>query len=275
MTKAITRLNPDLAELLSRADQQLCDLHHELVKKYQQLERASDDLSMFMYITTNNLRQPIRQLYTSLEELIRTDGHVISNSGRAKLRKMQSSLNRINLLLADILSLSRINSFMIEGEMVDLNKVLQTVLSEDKLGARIRNSHASVQYEELPIVYGNKEMLESLIFQLLDNAIKFHQEGSKPVILVQATKEMIPQETNAPAKEFNCITISDNGMGIAEADQERIFNIFEKLHPENFRGSGLGLSICRRVMDAHEGYITVTSIPDKGSSFTCCFPLPE
>jgi len=106
-----------------KAEQQLQYLHDDLETKYRQLERMSADLSAFTHITGTNLKEPVKMIYTGLEQLARTDGASLSNNSKAKLRKMQSSLNRINLLLDDILSFSAINNVMVKDEDVNLEEV--------------------------------------------------------------------------------------------------------------------------------------------------------
>ncbi|MBO9660456.1 MAG: PAS domain-containing protein, partial [Chitinophagaceae bacterium] len=142
-----------------KAEQQLQRLNEELDVQYRQLKRVSNDLSTFTGITGTNLKEPVKMIYTGLEQLARTDGHALSNNSKAKLRKMQSSLNRINLLLDDILSLSEINTILDKTEEVDLNEVFQSILEDAKLGAKIKEKAATIESNELPVIHGNKEML--------------------------------------------------------------------------------------------------------------------
>ena len=257
-----------------KAEQELQRLHDELAKKYQQLEKASSDLSMLTYTTSNNLKQPVRLLYTSLEQLVRTDGPVISNSGKAKLRKMQSSLNRINLLLDDILAFSQINSFVQAGETINLQKVLEDVLTHEKLAIKIKEKNAQICADILPSLSGHQAMLEFLFFHLIDNGLKFQEPNNTPSIYIKSDEAETsnPAANDAKGRKFIRLIFSDNGIGFNEQDKDRIFIMFEKLHPDRFRGSGLGLAICKKIMDAHDGFITVESEPGKGTTFYCYFP---
>ncbi|MCG2616800.1 ATP-binding protein [Terrimonas sp. NA20] len=255
-----------------KAEQQLQRLNDELEIKYRQLKRVSNDLSTFTGITGTNLKEPVKMIYTGLEQLARTDGHVLSNNSKAKLRKMQSSLNRINLLLDDILSLSEINTILEKTEEVDLNEVFQSVLEDSKLGAKIKEKGAVIEVNELPAIHGNREMLGFLFFHLLDNAIKFQSPENTPVVRVEAD---IIEAGNAikhtTPKKLCRISFIDNGIGFDEEQGQRIFHMFDKLHPDRFRGSGIGLAICEKVMDAHNGFIKAYSKLGEGSRFECYF----
>lgn len=251
-----------------KAEQQLQRLNKELDVQYRQLKRVSNDLSTFTGITGTNLKEPVKMIYTGLEQLARTDGHALSNNSKAKLRKMQSSLNRINLLLDDILSLSEINTILEKTEEVDLNEVFQSILEDAKLGAKIKEKEATIESDELPVIHGNKEMLGYLFFHLLDNAIKFQSPENGPVVRVQASVvEAGNTIKHTTSKKFHRISFIDNGIGFTEQESQRIFHMFNKIHPDRFRGSGIGLAICEKVMDAHNGFIKVESTEGKGSIF--------
>jgi len=255
-----------------KAEQQLQRLNKELDVQYRQLKRVSNDLSTFTGITGTNLKEPVKMIYTGLEQLARTDGHALSNNSKAKLRKMQSSLNRINLLLDDILSLSEINTILEKTEEVDLNEVFQSILEDAKLGAKIKEKEATIESDELPVIHGNKEMLGYLFFHLLDNAIKFQSPENGPVVRVQASVvEAGNTIKHTTSKKFHRISFIDNGIGFTEQESQRIFHMFNKIHPDRFRGSGIGLAICEKVMDAHNGFIKVESTEGKGSIFHCYF----
>jgi PAS domain S-box-containing protein len=255
-----------------KSEQQLHRLNDELEIKYRQLKRISNDLSTFTGIAGTNLKEPVKMIYTGLEQLARTDGHALSNNSKAKLRKMQSSLNRINLLLDDILSLSEIHVILEKTEEVDLNEVLQSVLEESKLGAKIKEKNAVIEASELPIIHGNKEMLGYLFFHLVDNAIKFQSSSKTPVVRIEADIIEAGNAIKHPTpKKFYRISFIDNGIGFGEEESQRIFHMFDKLHPDRFRGSGIGLAICEKVMDAHNGFIKAQSKEGEGSRFECHF----
>ena len=265
----VMNLMHDVAHRI-KAEKKLQKLNTALQQKYKQVEKLNADLSTFTSITGNELKEPIRKVYTSLEMLVKNDAARLSDSSKAGLRRMQASLNRINLLLDDILALSTVSHFSIDFTPVDLNIVLQETCKA--LRGKIEESQAVIDAEPLPVVNGSREMLYYLFYNLLDNALKFQEAGHIPQIKINAAFKTAADET-----EYHCISVIDNGIGFDQADAERIFNMFERLHErKRFHGSGIGLTICRKIAEAHGGYIEVQSEPGKGSIFHCCLSMtPE
>jgi PAS domain S-box-containing protein len=254
-----------------KAERQLQRLHIALKEKYEELEKATSELATFTSITGTDLKEPIRRVYTGLEMLIRTDGHRLSDGSRASLRRMQGSLNRMNLLLDDILALSTASGFAQQFTKVDLNELAREVL--ESLKSKISDRDAAVTIGNLPSVEGSRQMLHYLLYNLLDNALKFQPENQRPVIAVEGNIERRAphaQSDKGEEQEFVCITVTDNGIGFAQEDADRIFTMFERLHPrKQYNGSGIGLTICRKIAQAHHGFLEVESEPARGSTFRC------
>ncbi len=255
-----------------KAEQQLHRLNLALEKKYQQLERTSAELATYTYVTSRDIKEPLRQLYTGLEYLVKTEGRAFSDMGRANLRKMQSSLNRMNLLVDDILSLSGIDGSGFEQEDVDLNDVVAEVL--EKLEARIAETSALVEKDELPTIRANRQMMKTLFFQLLDNAIKFQPEGNVPRVHISAKLVQPASADKLNPYDVLELKVADNGIGFANEDAERMFNMFEKLQePGAYRGSGMGLTICRKIVQAHDGTIRAVGDPGHGAELIVHLPI--
>jgi PAS domain S-box-containing protein len=266
----------DVAHRL-KAEQQLEKLNRALEKKYQQLETASTELATFTYITSNDIKAPLKHVYTSLELLIKTEAAALSNGSKANLRRMQGSLNRMNLLLDDILALSHINSFMQKSTLVDLNDVLRE--ATDKLNEKIIEKKALIKAESLPSLYGFRDMLYTLFVNLLDYALKFQEPKNQPVISIQCretTPDQLPVPVADPEKQYVELAFIDNGIGFDPKDEERIFTIFEKLHPKGkYPGSGMGLAICKKIVEAHDGFIRAAGRPGQGAGFYCYLPASQ
>lgn len=260
-----------------KSELQLQKLNAELKEKYNQLKNANAEFSTFTAITGNELKDPIKKIYTSLEFVIKSEGKRLSDDSKAKFRRMQSSLNRINLLLDDILSISAVNSFSREFTIVNLHKIIEEVLVS--LRKKIEEKQAIIEVDDLPDVYGSRQMLHYLFYNLLDNALKFQHAANNPRICITVCKKSrksTDSENNEFEKDYTCISVVDNGIGFDQANAERIFQMFEQLHSKKeFHGSGIGLTVCRKIAEAHGGHIEAESIPGKGSSFHCYFPKPE
>ena len=204
------------------------------------------------------------------------DGVRLSNSSTAGLRLIQGSLNRVKLLLDDILSLSSLNSFNTTHIQVNLQQLLQQVVGS--LQKKIKETCAVVHFGNLPTISGSQEMLYSLFYNLLDNAIKFQPPDNIPVIEIVSSIVTVEQkEENSNFKEqLLWISITDNGIGFNQEDADRMFTIFGRLHTRGeYRGSGTGLTICQKIANAHGGYITAEGTPDKGATFRCFLPLEQ
>ncbi|HEX4372889.1 MAG TPA: PAS domain-containing protein, partial [Puia sp.] len=163
-----------------KAERELERLNKALREKYQQLETVNAELATFTSITGNDLKEPIQKLYTSLEFIIKNDSANLSNASKANLRRLQSSINRIHLLLDDLLKLSTVSSFSQNFSDVNLNEVLSKVLKD--LKEKILNKQAQVSFKELPAVYGSTQMIYYLFYNLISNSLKFQQDEKIPQI---------------------------------------------------------------------------------------------
>lgn len=268
--KGVMNLVHDVAHRI-KAEEQLQQLNEELEKRYRQLKITSEELASFTYITSNKIKEPIRQVYTGIEHLIKVEASRLTDSGKASFRRMQSSLNRMDLLLDDVLSLAQISILQKPDTSINLNELVQEVISEIKNKSE-KNPH--IIAANLFTFSGHKNYLHLLFYNLLDNAIKFN-ESHAPEIKITCQKVNLNEELNNlfNETEYFKVTISDNGIGFAEADKERIFLMFEKLHDKKYKGSGMGLTTAQKIMQAHNGFIQAESEPGKGSSFHCFFPV--
>jgi PAS domain S-box-containing protein len=258
-----------------KVEEELRDLNNSLAEKYEQLKNLSHELSNFTSITTQNIREPLKYIYSSLELLISQEGRGMADGSKASLRRMQVSLNRINWLIDDIVELFGLNT--VDRPKITLDPAEMINKAKQKLGRKISERSAEIIVGPLPLVTGNPEMITMLFQTLLDNALKFREEDAQPVIHISADKGIMDDhihEAGEQRKEYTGITIKDNGMGIDEAAQKRIFRMFEQLNDKKkYPGTGLGLAFAEKIMQHHGGFIRVKSKPGDGAAFTCYFPV--
>src|SRR5581483_3501859 len=170
------------------------------------------------------------------------------------------------ILIQDLLTLSRVTSTNKPFAAVDLNEVVQTVVSD--LEMRIKDTNGSVEAGQLPTVWGDRGQMAQLFQNLIGNGLKFHKPAHCPQIRIECQPEMVAGVFGAWR-----ITVSDNGIGFDEKYRERIFQIFQRLHGRSeYEGTGIGLAICRKIVDRHSGLITAESSPGAGAKFIITLP---
>ena len=222
----------------------------------QELKLANEELEQFTYVTSHDLQEPLRMI-TGYVQLIQKN---IEKGNRDTINEfMAFVLNgtaRMQMLIADLLQLSRVNRKAIPFAPVDLKEVLHVAIAH--LVKEIKNSQAEIDCGPMPIVQGDTFQLVSLFENLLGNAIKFKSLQRLPLITISADEK----------EEKYIFQVKDNGIGIDNKFHKRIFAIFQRLHTQGeYEGTGIGLAVCKKIVERHGGEIWVESEPEKGSSF--------
>lgn len=234
----------------------------DLKKKASELIRSNTELEQFAYIVSHDLQEPLRKILAFGDLLKKVCSENLSEQGLDYLGRMQSAASRMQGLINDLLSYSRVTTKAQTFDKVDLTEVFREVLSD--LETRIMQSRARVEYRDLPAIEADPLQMRQLFQNLLVNALKFHREGITPVVRVYAIQK----------SELLEIVFEDNGIGIADEYQERIFGVFERLHGRNaYEGSGIGLAICRKIVQRHRGTINIQSRVGEGTKFIVTLPL--
>lgn len=252
------------------------DLDKQIKNKNRQLEALNSELKTFNSIATNDYSETLRNLYTSLEYIVSHDAANLSNTGRANIRRAQASIQKMKLLTEDIISYTKLHEIDTREQEVDLNIVLSDVLYD--FGKKPEQYNASIKADRLPVVNGYPLLVSLVFHHLIDNAIRFGKENVPPVINISA-KEFVPgeqvkHEAAQPAIKYHVISVADNGIGFSQQDARKVFEMFSRLHSSTkFKGSGIGLAVCKKIMGLHGGFIAAESEPGKGSVFYCYFPI--
>lgn len=218
------------------------------------------ELERFAAITSHDLKEPLRTLSNYAQILQQEHQNNLDNDGKELLNHIASSSKRMGSLINDILDFSKVQTEGKKFEQVDLNDIINLVLLD--LKENITETNTAIEACKLPIIVGDKTQVRQLFQNLISNAIKFSTEKN-PLIKIKSSEQ----------NEFHKITVEDNGIGIKQSELKNIFGIFKKLHKENeFEGQGIGLSICKRIVERHEGEIWVESVLKEGTSFHFTFP---
>ena len=229
----------------------------------KELERKNKELEQFAYVASHDLQEPLRTISSFVGLFEQQYKGNLDDKADKYLTYIAQSSTRMRVLITDLLEYSRIGSKK-ELAQVDCSVVLKEVL--DDLNIAITESNATIVADQLPVVTGYPTEIKQLFQNLLFNAIKFRKKDTAPVIWVNAR-----QIGNNWQFEF-----ADNGIGIAREHHDRIFIIFQRLHTRNeYAGSGIGLSHCRKIVELHKGKIWLKSIPGEGTSFYFTIPKTQ
>jgi len=233
-----------------------------LQEKAKELERSNADLAQFAYVASHDLKEPLRMVRSFLGLLVRDNQDKLDEHAREYIAFATHGAQRMDALINDLLQYSRI-----ETEAVSATSVKANLLVEDairNLQMMIDETSGRIYCDDLPMIYVDSQQVIRLFQNLIANALKYRDENRSPVISIKGDVK----------EDFVTFSISDNGIGIPADCYERIFVIFQRLHNhEAFAGTGIGLAICKRIIERHNGEIWVTSEPGEGSCFY--FTLPR
>jgi len=233
---------------------------HELERTLHELARSNEELGQFAYVASHDLQEPLRMVASFTQLLGRRYKGKLDDDADEFIRYAVEGVNRMQRLINDLLDYSRVGTRGNPMVDVDFEQVAERVL--DSLYVRIQENDATVTMEPLPTVTADPLQMEQLLQNLVGNALKYRGEAA-PQVHVSAERE----------GESWHFRVRDNGIGIDPAYAERIFVIFQRLHgKEEYEGTGIGLAICKKIVDRHGGQIWVESSPGQGSTFH--FTLP-
>jgi signal transduction histidine kinase len=248
----ITRRKQNQAELRAA--------HDELEKKARELERSNEELQQFAYVASHDLQEPLRMISSYTQLLERRYGSKFDQDAKEFMGFIVDGAARMKQLIEDLLSYSRVGTRAREFRQVDMEGVLLKALAN--LRGALEAGNASVTHDPLPAVMGDETQLIQLLQNLVGNALKFR--GS------EATRVHLHADERDDAWEFS---VRDNGIGIEPQYFERIFLMFQRLHSRaDYPGTGIGLTICKKIIDRHNGRIWVESKPGEGTTFRFTIP---
>jgi signal transduction histidine kinase len=249
---------------LRKAERDLSAANDRLRVLNGELQRSNEDLQQFAFAASHDLQEPLRSISTFIGLLERTARPKLSASELDYLAYIADGSQRMHRLITDLLHYSQVGQKPASFHTVDLNAVLEG--TRDNLYDLINETGAAVTWDELPVVQGDEAQLGQVFQNLAGNAIKYARPGVPPAIHLSAARE----------ESDWLIRVQDNGMGIDPQYFDLIFAPFKRLHGRDIPGTGIGLAVCRRIIEAHGGRIWVESAPGEGSTFSIALPaLPQ
>ena len=258
-----------------RAEEALQNSEEKLRRFATQLERSNRELQDFAYVASHDLQEPLRKIVVFGERLREKCGGNLDAEAGDCLERMQKAASRMQNLINELLTFSRVTTKARPFEPVDLAKVADDVMSD--LEGRIELVKGRVEVGTLPVIDAEALQMRQLLQNLIGNALKFHRPDFPPVVKVgaQIVSGRSPQaEPGAPVEKLCLLTVSDNGIGFDEKYLDRIFNVFQRLHSRSeYEGTGMGLAIARKIAVFHRGDITAKSKPGLGATFIVTLPV--
>jgi two-component system sensor kinase FixL len=249
---------------------------HIIGQKTKELENSNAELQQFASIASHDLKEPLRKILLFADLLVKEYKENLPEEGQAYIDRMHNAASRMQELIEDLLAFSRIGSKQEYFENVDLNVVIYGILTD--LEISIQQKNAKIEYDDLPSLNAIPNQMRQLFQNLISNALKFCKQDVQPHIHITYKIINGTQLKGAATKSVNqsyCeIKVSDNGIGFEAVYAEKIFVIFQRLHGrEAYDGTGIGLAICKKIAEYHNGYIYAESTPGKGSVFTITLPI--
>ncbi|RYU93363.1 ATP-binding protein [Emticicia agri] len=237
----------------------------------KQLKESNLELENISWISTHDLKEPLRKIQLFSSRLLDLDKNIspdVSNT----LKKMNASANRMQRLISDITNYSKIRHSEKSFEAINLQELIEKV--KQGLHEEIEEKNATITTQNLTSVTGIPVIVHQLFSNLIGNALKFNKEGVPAMINISQSKEPGLSPEPDDARLYTRITIADNGIGFENEFNDRIFKIFTRLHTaDKYEGTGIGLALCKKIMQLHNGYIFAEGVKNEGATFSLYFPV--
>ncbi len=251
-----------------RAELAMEDLNRELEARVQErtaaLKRSNEELLHFAYVASHDLKEPLRTVASFVQLIEQRYGPRLDEKGLRYIRFAVDATRRMEVLITSLLELSHIETSSQAFVRIETAEAVR--LAMENLAERIAAEEAEVVVGELPAVVGDPTQMTRLFQNLLGNAIKFRRPDVRPRIEISAREE----------GDWWSFLVADNGIGVAEQDRDRIFQMFQRLHSRaDYPGSGIGLAICRKIVERHGGRIRVEPTPGQGATFVFTLPAVQ
>ncbi|WDF61709.1 PAS domain S-box protein [Flavobacterium sp. KACC 22758] len=237
-------------------------------ERTRELQRSNEDLQQFAHVASHDLKEPVRKIKTFISRLEDNLEGKLDDSAKKFIDRIHVASDRMFNMIEGVLAYSKINADQQKPTVVDLNEVLKNI--ETDLEVSLQKTGGEIYYDNLPVLEGAQVLLYQLFYNLINNSIKF-AKNDVPV-KVKLSSKIIKQQDN----DFAVITVEDNGIGFNENQAERIFETFTRLNSkDSYEGTGLGLSLCKKIVERHAGTITASGSPYNGAVFTIMLPLKQ
>jgi signal transduction histidine kinase len=256
-----------------KSEQKISSLNKELISHIEKLKSSNEQLESFAFVASHDLQEPLRKIKVFSNRLLEKYTETIGEDSKNYLEKIERSAGRLQMLIKEILAYSTITADESQKINQSLNEVVNMAVSN--LEISICEKQANINIEPLPSLKIIPEHISRVFQNLISNSIKFSKVDVCPVINIREEKE---SPRNLPGKKikYHHISIMDNGIGFDEKYASKIFGMFQRLHQNHsYDGAGIGLAVCKKIIDQHHAFLSVESKVNEGTKFTISFPAVE
>lgn len=256
------------------SEEKITELNRQLLENVSHLESMNKDMDFFIYMASHDLQEPVRKIRMIIDRFCLKYHDQLDGEGQNYLSRIVEVAQRMQLLIKDILSLTRVSEDENPFEETDLNNLVGDILIDFQQS--ILEKKVDVIIEKLPILKVNPVLFRLMFENLISNALKFSKEKGDPIIRIFSS---IPDEENVLDKtrsqnNFYRLFVEDNGIGFDQQYASQIFEMFRRLHgTAEYKGTGIGLAICKRIAEKHQGFISARSKENEGTIFTISIPV--
>ncbi|HEY0091475.1 MAG TPA: ATP-binding protein, partial [Flavobacterium sp.] len=252
-------------------NRELVQLNESLSRKNNELLNINRELESFNYIASHDLQEPLRKIQIYSGRLMEQASE-ISEDAKQSIHKVIHSASRMQRLIADLIEFSQISTKSDAKEAVSLNILIDEV--KNNFSHLIEQENASFNVQQLPHIKVIPFQFSQLLSNIIGNALKYKRDGVSPEITITSKTEMVPDEERSNlTSAYWVLSICDNGIGFDENQKEKIFDLFKRLHSsEKYSGTGIGLAICKKIVNNHNGFIRADSQKGEGSCFHIYLP---
>ncbi|MDO6434640.1 response regulator [Flavitalea sp. BT771] len=252
------------------SEEKVIELNRELLENIARLETANKDLDLFAFMASHDLQAPLRKIRMFSDRLLSDHRQNMNKDGQMYLSRIQEVSKRMQDLINDILRFSKISGEKESFQEVDLNEVVKEVISE--MDGPIREKKAEIILDPLPVLPVNAVLMVPLFSNLINNSLKYSKKQELPKIHIR--HEVMSSGAKDPDPRYCRILIEDNGIGFDQKYAEQIFDMFRRLHPSaEYEGTGIGLALCKKIVEKHKGFISARGKPGEGAVFIVSLPL--
>lgn len=269
----VAELNSALALVNAELEEKVGVRTQALLQYSEELQRSNRELEEFAFVASHDLQEPLRKIRAFGDRLQQKFSSELGETGSDYVLRMQAASGRMSALIDDLLSFSRVTTKQRPFVSVDLNEVMHRVL--DDLDYAIEENNARIHIDPLPIIDADPSQMAQVFMNLIANSLKFHLLDVRPIVTVTCEVNVASPLIDDD-RTWCCLRFSDQGIGFEAQYVERVFSLFQRLHGrDEYSGTGIGLALCRKIIERHNGTITAQSAPNEGAVFTIYLPVTQ